>query len=293
MVADIFSQIKNGGMYIKILAINVAVFVIINLTSLILFLLNTNQGLNYEFINLLAAPSSFTSLIGKPWTILTYMFTHKDFFHLLLNSLMFVFAGKLFEETLGSFKLLVNYIAGGLLGVIIFVIAYQIFPAFNAVADSSIIIGASASILAILVIVTVYYPNMFINLLLIGQVKLKYVTIVFCIIDLLSIDKSNPGGHLSHIGGALWGYIYATQLQGGRDLLAWLKSFDTLTFKKSNLKVVSRNFKSNTSIPVTQQSKQKQMDELLDKISKKGYDSLTKEEKNILYKLSQDETLQK
>ena len=144
------------------------------------------------------------------------MFTQEGFFHIFFNMLLLYVGGKIFTDYLSEKKLLTTYIFGGLFGGLFYVASYNIFPAFQNVVSSSIAIGASASVLAILVAIAVYVPNYSITFLLIGRIKLIHVALIFIVIDLLSIEKDNPGGHLAHLGGALWGYSIYNAIKKGR-----------------------------------------------------------------------------
>ncbi len=290
------NNFKSRSVLSQLIIINLAVWLAINLLKVLLFLFQVH---NFDIIPYLGVPSSLDKLLTMPWTILTYMFTHEGFFHILFNMLLLYIGGSLFREYLNEKKLLSTYIFGGLFGALFYIASYNVFPAFRSVVSESIAIGASASVLAVLVAIAVYIPNYTISFLLVGRIKLIYVALIFVAIDLFSIDKGNPGGHLAHLGGALWGYIYILQLRKGRDLSNMLNVFYKLSSsisdfisklfkKKSKIKI---EYKSKTGRPLTDDeynevkvNRQGKMDEILDKIAKSGYDSLTKEEKEFLFK---------
>lgn len=288
---SVIYKLKNGGAYVQLIAINLAVFSIINLTALVFFLFNKSGASAYDFVNHVAVPGTFTNLLHQPWSLFTYMFVHVEIWHLLGNMLMLYFAGQLFQDTLGSFRVWANYLIGGVFGALLMLIFYTVFPVFDAVKDLSFTQGASASVLAILVIATVYYPTMIVRVILF-DLQLRYLTIILLVIDVISISKGNAGGHIAHLGGALWGMIYGTNLKNGKDLTAWLSSISKMYERKQvskTLKVVhSPRIQAEQEKINTTTDKQKRMDELLDKISKTGYESLTLDERDTLYKLSQD-----
>lgn len=280
----------------KLIIINIAVWLAINIIKVLLFLFQVH---NIEIVNYLAVPSSLHKLSVMPWTLVTYMFTHEGFFHILFNMLILYIGGSLFMQYFNDKKLLSTYIFGGIFGALFFILSYNIFPAFQNVVKGSIALGASASVLAVLVAIAVYIPNYTVSLFLLWRMKLIYVVLIFVAIDLLSIDKGNPGGHLAHLGGALWGYFYILQLKKGRDLSNILNIFYKIVsgfkFQVSKIKKpkskIKIEYKSKTGRPLTDEEynkiraeKQERMDAILDKISKSGYDSLSKEEKEFLFK---------
>ena len=203
----------------------------------------------------------------------------------------------MFENLLNGKRLLAVYFLGGIAGFLMYFIGYNIFPLFSPV--SGTIIGASASIMAILVAIATYQPNIELRLILIGNVKLKYIALFFVAIDVLFLDGGNTGGRIAHLGGALFGFLYARQLQKGND---WSKGFFVVTdffgqliHPKPKMKVASS--RSSSSRPTTATSEaarpskrdkdhQKKIDTILDKISQSGYDSLTKAEKEYLFNAS-------
>lgn len=285
---EIKYQFKTGGILTQLITINIAVFVIVNLVGLISFLAGNGGVYSSLLVSWLAVPSGIGNLIIKPWTLFTYMFLHHDFFHLLSNMLVFFFGGRLFAEFLNDKRLLPTYIMSGLVGALLYIIAFNVFPVFEGVKSFSFALGASASVLGVLVAISTYLPNYTVHLILFGPVRLKYIAIFCVALDFLSISKGNAGGHIAHIGGALWGMLYALQLKKGRDLHYWpallIERIRSLfSPRKSKLRVEHVN-KTNFD----KKNKQQVIDDILDKISKSGYDSLTKQEKEILFKVSKD-----
>jgi membrane associated rhomboid family serine protease len=242
----------------------------------------------------LAVPSDLHLLMTRPWTIVTYMFTQESFFHILFNMMVLYFGGRIFTEFLDDRKLVNTYIWGGLTGALFFIVSYNLFPVFSEDVRMSVALGASASVLAILVAIATYAPNYTVYLLLLGRIKLKYIAIVLVIIDLLSINRGNPGGHIAHLGGALWGFLSVMLYRKG------LKNFPGINwygiknlFTWFNKPRYTRYKEVNTGRPLNDDEynriraeRQKKIDIILDKISKSGYDSLTKEEKELLFSAS-------
>lgn len=241
-----------------------------------------------------AVPSDLGALLSRPWTLFSYMWLHVDFFHLLFNMITLYFLGQLFLEFLGGRKLWSLYIAGGLAGALLYIFFYNVFPVFEEILPYSKALGASASVMAIVVGVAAYVPNFAIRLLFFGEVKLKYIAIVLFVVDVMSISNSNSGGHIAHIGGAAMGYLFAIQWKKGKDVTSFIAStgdyFSNLfSFKKgSKMKVKYKRKVSDFEYNAQKKAKQEQIDLILDKISKSGYNSLTKEEKDLLFRASND-----
>lgn len=257
----------------RIIAINVTVFIILMLLSVVSFL--------FQFTNLssliqsyLTLPASFDKLLFKPWSIVTYMFLHSGFFHLLFNMLWLYWLGNLVQEYLGNKHVYRLYFFGGVFGGLLFILAFNFFPAFNAYKDIAFALGASAGVLSIVIASATLLPNYEVQLLLLGFVKLKWIAIVVVILDVIGIERGNSGGHIAHLGGAVLGFFYIKHLYGKASIH---NLFSKLGFNRKKLKIVH---KSTTPV------QQEEIDAVLDKISKSGYDSLTKREKEILFKAS-------
>ncbi len=277
----------------RLMLINTVIFLIVSFINLFTFLFaagETGSQLPLSILGqYLALPSSFAALASKPWTIITYMFLQEDFFHILFNLIMLYFGGLLFIEYLGEKRLLWSYLAGGIVGALFFLVAFNVFPAFEPVKGIAVALGASASVLAIIIAVATYVPDYTVQLLFIGRVKLKYLAIIFVVIDLLSIPSGNPGGHIAHLGGAFWGFLYALMLRNGTDLYRFLNfSGFSMPRRKSFTTENTENKRpySDDEYNARKQKTQAKIDEILDKISKSGYSSLTKEEKELLFKTS-------
>ncbi len=279
----------------RLILINTVIFVLTAVVHLITWLAGIPESSGLTLLGrYLALPSDLHQLVSTPWTIFTYMFLHEGFLHWLFNMIMLYFGGILFTEYLSQRKLLMTYIFGGLAGAAFFVIAFNVFPAFALVRQHSVALGASASILAIIVAISTYVPDYTVHLFLLGKVKLKWIAVAFVLLDILSIPQSNPGGHIAHLGGALWGFVWALSLRRGND---FLRIFDGIKMPEIDPK--KRKYrKFDTSRPASghpmtdeeynrkRAASQSEIDKILDKISKSGYSSLTKAEKELLFKSS-------
>jgi membrane associated rhomboid family serine protease len=289
-IDDIKYNLRKSDTLQKLIIINVVVFVIINLSRVIFQLFNIHFSGFDILINQLSVPSSFYLLIRQPWSLITYSFLHEEFLHILFNMLWLYWMGKILVEYLGNKKLLSTYILGAIAGAALYIICFNIFPLFSNIVDYSHALGASASVLAITIAVATLLPDYTIFLLFLGPVRMKYIAAFTILLDLLSMSGSNAGGHIAHLGGALFGFIYIKQLQKGNDLAGWfhnLTDFVSGGFKmKPKMKVAYKKTDVRKSSGSKSEADQETVDRILDKISKSGYTSLTKDEKDLLFKAS-------
>ena len=287
VLKDIKKNFKRGNSLTKLIYINVGVFLITSILHVLSFLFMVNS---LEFLNYFTLPASISYFIKKPWSIITYMFLHQSFIHLLFNMIWLYFGGQIFLSFFDNKKLISTYVLGGISGAVLFIISFNLFPAFAGVLQNAVAVGASASVLAIIMAIAIKSPNYSIRLFLIGNIKLKHIAIVSIILDILSIPQGNAGGHIAHLGGAFFGYLYVKQLNGGNDIASVFdKIMDYLTgfFKsKPKLKKAYSRKKSDQDFRKEKMQTQAKIDNILDKISKSGYESLTKQEKDILFKAS-------
>lgn len=286
---NFFFSIKNADALIKLIIVNVFLFVALKLLNAFFTLFNIS---NPGFLQWLAVPASLDSLIARPWTLITYLFTHENFFHILFNMLWLYWLGKIFLEYLGNRKLLAVYLLGGISGAFLYILAFNTFPAFKTILPFSYAIGASAGILAIVIATATLLPDYKISLLFFGNISLKYIAAFSVLLDLINISESNAGGHIAHLGGALFGFVYIKQLQKGINLSKWLeflpKSFMRFSSFKSKMKVVHKRPITDEEFLANKKQRQEVIDQILDKIAKSGYDSLSKKEKEILFKVSKN-----
>lgn len=290
IVDELKQSFKEGTSLTKLIYINILVFVVIKLLIVVGFLFNNSQSLGYVIVNWLSVPSDIHKLLLRPWTVISYMFLHEEFMHILFNMLWLYWFGKIFLEFLSQKRLLSVYLLGGISGAALYIFSYNIFPVFQSVIEKSVALGASASVMAIVVAISFYVPNYTIRLMFIGPVKLKYIAVFSIILDLISISVENPGGHIAHIGGAIFGMLYISQYKRGKDISKGFDRFmDNISSKFKRRKDPKiHDFRKMNDMDYNRHKAQKQEEtnKILDKISKSGYDSLTKEEKEVLFKMS-------
>lgn len=287
IIGDIKRTFQEGSVLTRLIYINIGVFLLVKVIGVFFYL----AGQPFSVADYLAIPSFTEELIRRPWTPVTYMFLHIGFLHLLFNVLGLYWFGQLFLHHFEGNKLLSVYLLGGLVGAAFYILAYNISPAFNSV--YGLLLGASASVFAILVAVAFYDPSREIHLFFIGRFPLKYVAAFYVVLSIIGISTSNPGGNIAHLGGAFWGWFYIYQLRKGKDMGSGLVDFIN---KAGNF--FSESFKPKSRMRVTYKKpprddheykrqenvKQEEINKILDKIAKSGYDSLTKKEKETLFK---------
>ncbi len=280
---------KYGSPVTRLLYINVIVFIVFGLIHTF-FWIGKNEASYYAFSRMFTAPSYLPELLTRPWSVITYMFFHEDFFHIAFNMLGLYWFGKLFLEFFNKRQLVGLYLIGGIFGYLLFVAGYYAMPALRG--NFAPILGASAAIMAILAGVAFSRPNYSIYLMFFGQVKLKYLALVYILLDLISMAQGNAGGHIAHLGGMLAGWIFALRLQKNSDITIGvnriLDFFATLLKPRKRLKVSHRKPVNDYDYKKTKAAEQKEIDAILDKISRSGYDSLNKAEKEMLFKMGQN-----
>ena len=226
IITDLKEAFRRGNVYIQLIFINVGVFVITTLIGILLQLFNRSAAGIFE---LLALPASFTRFAWQPWSIFTYMFMHAGFLHILFNMLWLYWFGALFLYFFSGKHLRGLYIVGGICGGLLYMISYNVFPYFRPMTAYSTMVGASASVLAIVVATAYREPNYPVRLLFFGNVRLKYLALIVVLTDLLFITSSNAGGHIAHLGGALAGLWFAASLNKGKDITSWVnKALDAI-----------------------------------------------------------------
>ncbi len=291
---DLKFSFQSGNMVTRFIYINIAVFVFLSLIRVFGYFYQSDLlGVVLPWISGSSVPQT---MLFRPWTIISYMFVHVGLWHLVVNMIMLWFSGRLFGDLLNDRRFIAVYFLGGIAGFLLYFIAYNAFPVFSG--TESTLIGASASVIAVLVAIATYAPEMVVRLVLIGRVKLKFIAIFFVALDILFLDGGNSGGRLAHLGGALFGFLYARNLASGRDwsngFFKVIDFFGELFRPKPKLRVASSNKKRRGTRKTQTRSKevrsekssQKRIDEILDKISQSGYDSLSKEEKEFLFNAS-------
>ena len=288
IINDLKLQYKMGGIVIRLIFINILFFAV----PAIVFALLQLFKVNVDYLSYVSLSTDWSVLLYKPYTLLSYAFFHAGFFHILFNMLMLNFFGNLFTTYFTQKQLLGLYVLGAIFAGLFYMVGYTFLPALTGVNAS--VVGASGAIMAVLLATVSYQPFMEVRLFLIGNVKLWQIAVVLVILDLIQLPMDNTGGHIAHIGGAVFGYIFIRLLQNGTDLSKIVSSIldffvNLFQTKKSNpFKKVHVNAKKPTPIRqskiVTKNKSQQQIDDILDKISQSGYDSLSVDEKEFLFK---------
>jgi len=282
---EIKESFKEGSALTRLIYINLGVFLVFRILNVFFFL----SGTPFPLMDWLALPADFSLLASRPWTLITYMFLHFDFLHILFNLLWLYWMGQIFLTYFDQGKLITIYLLGGIFGGLFYVAGYNSFPVFSQMISDSRLLGASASVIAIVTALAVHAPNHTLHLMFIGPVKIKYIALVSVLMYVIGISSTNAGGNLAHLGGACWGVIYVLQLRRGIDpgkrvngIFSGLKKFFG---PKPKVKVSYRKPVDDIEYNRQKNQDQKRMNEILEKISKSGYDSLSEEEKEILFRM--------
>jgi len=289
---------KPNNAVVQIILINVIVFAAVRILE-VFFIFSGNRELYNFLLRKLQLPSDFGAFLLQPWTIVTYFFTHYDFFHILFNMLFLYWFGRIIQEFLNSKRVISLYVLGGLAGGVLYMLIYNFIPFFTDRVEMSSMLGASAGVFAIVVGAAVFMPNYTFFLMFIGPVKIKYIAIFYVFMSFIGTTGANAGGEIAHLGGALVGWLYISQLNQGTDIGSWVISF--INFVKSlfkpqpKIKVTHRAGNRRPTQGSTSrksgsssggETPQSEIDAILDKISEKGYESLSKEEKQKLFNAS-------
>ncbi len=292
---------KPNNTLVQLILINTVVFLVLLLTKVGLTMAE-KQGIYYFIREQVMIPGSVSAFLHKPWTLVTYFFAHEEIFHILYNMLFLYWFGKLIDEYLGNRRLIGLYIMGGLAGGLLYLLMFNLVPYFQNQADSARMLGASAAAFSVAVGAATLLPNYTFHLLFFGAVRIKYIVFFFIILSVAQSAGSNAGGNLAHLGGALMGFCYVKLLQNGTDLgrpIYWIADgWNNLLRPKPAVKVSYRqrsnaNTQASTYVSAGSPSSsistpdQDEVDNILDKISRSGYESLTREEKQKLFRASQ------
>lgn len=294
-IDDIKRSYTQGSMLLKLIFINIGVFVVLHVLALGSLLMNAGDGI-LQWVEL---PSDLGMLLHRPWTLITYMFAHYGFLHILFNMLWLYWLGRIFMEYFSPKQLTGVYLLGGLGGALMFLLAYNSLPYFRAMPEPAFLKGASASVIAIVVATAVYAPDYRIGLLFLGEVPLKWVALVTVAIAVLGLDAGNVGGNIAHIGGAIVGVWFGLRIKRGRDITRPLNTaIDTVVGlfngrswklpkfeKKADAKHNQQQEQQHPNRPADEVSED-ELDKILGKIKVAGYDALTDEEKDKLFKAS-------
>ena len=296
---------SDNSLY-KLIAINILVFFVV-LVFRVFMTIGGMGELYSTALSYLMMPASLPRLATQPWSIFTYMFLHEGIFHILFNMLFLYWFGQLIHQFLGSRKLANLYILGGLAGALFYVLIYNLAPFFSQSVDSSLMLGASAGVFAIVVGAATLTPNTTFFLILLGPVKIKYIAIFYVILSFANSAGANAGGELAHLGGALLGYLYIVQLRKGIDWGLPVQKVgiffeDLFSGRKNKVKVSYRSkaktssgggfssfnktAKSSPAKSASDEATQEEIDKILDKIADRGYEALNKDEKRKLFEFS-------
>lgn len=290
-------RFKTAGMLMKIVYINIAVFLLLRIAGIVCYFFGADI---MSFLSVVELPSSFQLLAKAPWTLVTYMFAHYDVMHILFNMLVLYWFGRLFLDFFTPKQFCGLYIIGGIGGGLLYMVYYSLLPALAG--TTGWLIGASASVMAIVVAIAMKAPYYKLNLLFFGPVSLKWIAIFYVVIDLLSINGVNIGGHIAHLGGALTGALFALSVSHGKDITKPINRildfftnmnnpFRNIAKRKAN-KTSQNNTnrtqaQTNSTASGTMNAKDEEtLDIILDKIKKSGYTSLTEDEKRRLFQVS-------
>ena len=277
LIEKIRYNFKNLDILQKIILIMIVFFVIPYIVNTFLFLFNFNE---FSVINLFDVSPDLIDLLSKPWSLITYGFFHSDLWHLIGNMIIFYLSGSVVLNLFGSERLIKIFILGILYGSLAYLISYNLFPAFNNIKSS--MIGSSAGVMAVFIFLASYNPNYSFRILNFN-IKILYIASFLVLLDIVQIPGGNSGGHIAHLGGAFLGYFYHKKMIQGDNYGNWIIDLYNFIFKRK-LKFKKRSYSNKTSVSVKDAATQKKIDLILDKISKSGYDSLTKGEKETLFK---------
>lgn len=283
VINDVRNELRNGNTIMQLIIVNTVVFLVVNLFAVIL------KGFGYQAIGeipelYLSMPLAFFEFIKKPWTLVSYMFMHAGPLHIIFNMLWFYWFAKIFELYLGDKKIWAVYFWGGLVGGILALLLVNIMPGFRD--NAGLMVGASGAVLAVVFAAATINPDHMVNLLFIGEVRIKYIAVVSLLIDLVSMRYGNTGGYICHLGGAIMGYTYITLLRNGTELPSPTTAIANLFKRKPQVRLSHKSETKLSHKKAPTDDIQERLDAILDKISRSGYDSLTKEERDFLFQYS-------
>ncbi len=293
---NLFDEIKEsfheGSALIRLIYINLGVFLLVGLVRVFFFLAGYGDSFQEWIMAWCALPADFGMLASRPWTLITYMFLHFDFLHILFNMLWLFWMGQIFLGYFDQGKLITIYLLGGITGGLFYVAGYNSFPVFSEIVADSRLLGASASVIAIVTALAIHAPNHTLHLMFIGPVKMKYIALFSVVMYVIGISSTNAGGNLAHLGGAFYGIIYILMLRKGIDpgkgISRLLSRTNTLFAPKPKVKISYRKPVDDIEYNRLKNQDRTRMNEILEKISKSGYDSLSREEKEILFRMGKE-----
>jgi membrane associated rhomboid family serine protease len=294
-----FEEFKNAfsrhnNAHVQLIIINVVIFlalVVLSVASEWFHFTDFFEVIHKNF----RIPANFFEFTKRPWTIITYFFTHdlSEIGHIFFNMLAFYYFGRLFVEYLGSDKLVALYVLGGISAALLYLAAFNLIPnppPFIANSSGGWMVGASGAIFAVMTGAATLLPDYTFYLLFLGPIRIKYIAAFFIIASFIGTKEANAGGNIAHLGGALMGFIYVKQLQAGVNWGSWITAvldwIQNLFKPRSNVKVSYRKSEPKKKTSAQSKASQEEIDAILDKISDRGYESLSKDEKEKLFNAS-------
>jgi membrane associated rhomboid family serine protease len=296
-IDDLRYQYKNGGITIRLIFINVVIFLAINILAVFGKLLGTGTEANilYALAEIFTLKTSFIDLVTHPWGLFTSIFAHFSLWHLLFNMVFLYFSGRMFEQLFNQKRLLYTYLLGGIAGGAFEILAHAVFPGLWEMAPNPVV-GASGSIMAIFFSIAFYRPQMTVNLFGLLPVRIIILAGAFFLLDFLKLGDNDGTAHFAHIGGAVIGMIGVQNLSSSGNIITQVSKFGDriagLFKRRSKLKVQYSNSEvrreKDEDYNARKKQNQSEIDRILDKISKSGYDSLSKKEKDFLFNQSKN-----
>ena len=271
---------KDNGL-VKIILINVIIFIGISIIKVFLQI-GGLEILYIKFSNSLMLPADLKQFIFQPWSIITYFFLHTNFSHILWNMLFLYWLGKIIQDNIGNNAMISLYVLGGIIGGLLYMAIYNVIPYYGNQINQSLMLGASAGVFSVVVGSATLIPNYTFRLLFIGPVRIKYIALFYVALSFFDVTGNNAGGEIAHLGGAFIGYLYIRQLQNGNNMGDPIIKIINFFNKNNFTKTKTKKNKQNNSEEISQDD----IDKILDKISDSGYSSLSKNEKEKLFKAS-------
>lgn len=294
MFKKLYEKFCNENIVGRFIYVNVAIYIIVAFIGVFATLFEFDYRVD-SFMHWFELPASLSTFVCRPWTIISYMFLHERIMHILWNMFALYGFGRIFLSFFSVRHFVGVYLFGGIMGGIFFMLAYNIFPYFDAAVENAYLIGASASVLAIVTASAVRSPNYVVNLLFFGSVRLVTIAVITVVVSLLLLASENAGGNFAHLGGAFAGWLFAYMLNKGKDITLWLnKAIDfmaTLFKRRSSAKKAKFTYQrssrtSDYEYNARKKENEAKIDEILEKVKTGGYASLSEDEKKQLFDAS-------
>lgn len=288
-------QMQHGGMHIRLIIVNLIVFLAITLVRGFGIMSGPNSGVEDVLASIFTLQTDFGSFIRAPWGLVTSIFAHFDFIHFLMNMLLLYFIGQMYQQFFSNRRMLHTYLVGGMVGGLIEVLIHLAFPNYQV---GSLVVGASGSVIAIFMSLVFYRPNLEVRLFGIIPIKLIYIGLIYLVSDIIGITKNDGIAHFAHLGGILVGFLAVQKMHSSANIInisetmgqKW-KAFWSNLFsgkKKAKMSTMRGGKKTDEQYNLDKKANQAKIDAILDKISKSGYDSLSKAEKDFLFSQSKN-----